>query len=150
MKSYFFVRINQGTHQGWMPQFQNWNSIKKKSILLLKWAKKTQHFFFPFTFFDTNLLNFYSFFKVFWCCHLSFFLFLKKLALFYILFILKLSHCMLAKREKLKGKSVWKSKLKKKKCWGYPKHLFELLVTAIACVQRYIFYEKKAKTKKII
>lgn len=28
--------------------------------------------------------------------------------------------------------------------------MFELLVIAIACVQKYIFYEKKAKTKKII
>lgn len=61
-----FVRINQGTHQGWMPQFQNWNSIKKikyfTSEMGKKKKKKQNFFFFPFMFFDTNLLNFYSFF----------------------------------------------------------------------------------------
>lgn len=56
---------------------------------------------------------------------------------------------MLAKREHLKGRKKL-LKTNKKKCGGHPKHLFELLVIAIACVQRYIFYEKKAKTKKIV
>lgn len=58
---------------------------------------------------------------------------------------------MLAKRNNGREEKKNNSKTnKKKKCGGYPKHLFELLVIAIACVQRYIFYEKKAKTKKII
>lgn len=71
------------------------------------------------------------------------------LSLFCILFIVKkIIACL------LKGKN-WRKKMyenqkQTKKCWGYPKHLFELLVIAIACVQKYIFYEKKAKTKKII
>lgn len=97
--------------------------------------------------FDTNLLNFYSFLKVFWCCHLSYLLFL--LSLFYILFILKRIIACLLKGKNWRKKCM-KIKNKQKKCWGYPKHLFELLVIAIACVQKYIFYEKKAKTKKII
>lgn len=102
--------------------------------------------------FDTNLLNFYSFLKVVWCCHLSYLLFYYH---YFVFCSSSKNHCMLAKREKLKEKMYENQKQtkktkKNKKCWGYPKHLFELLVMAIACVQKYIFYEKKAKTKKFI
>lgn len=56
-----FIRINQGKHQGWMSHFQNWISIKNKIFYFWNGQK---HFLSLYVF-DTNLLNFYSFFKSF-------------------------------------------------------------------------------------
>lgn len=110
-------------------------------------GKKTNIFLSLYVF-DTNLLNFYSFLKVFWCCHLSYLLFFNIIILYFCSSSKKIIACLL--KGKNWRKKCMKIKNKQKKCWGYPKHLFELLVIAIACVQKYIFYEKKAKTKKII
>lgn len=133
-----FDRTNQGTHQGWMPHFQNQKS--KRNYFISEMGK----IWLSLYVFDTNLLTFDCFKGLLMLSFIPF-----TFLLFCILFILK-SHCMLC----LKGnwrENVWKLKAKskkKKKSCGYPKHLFELLVTANACVQRYIFYEKKQKLKR--
>lgn len=118
--------------------------IKNLNILLLKWANRKKKHFFPFMFLILICWIFILFLNS--LLMLSFVL-LTFLLLFCILFILfrekKIIACLL-KGNKIKKKFM-KIKRWKKKCWGYPKHLFELLVIAIACVQRYIFYEKESK-----
>ncbi len=99
--------------------------------------------------FDTNLLNFYSFFKG--LLMLSFVLFtFFLLSLFCILFIPKKIIACLLKGKNWRKKCMKIKNKQKKNVEGIPNICLSCLVTAIACVQKYIFYEKKAKTKKII
>lgn len=97
--------------------------------------------------FDTNLLNFLIlFFKG--LLMLSFVPFTFFLTIILYSVAPKKIACLL--KGKIEGGKNFKNRGKKKWRVSSVQHLFELLVTAIACVQRYIFYEKKAKTKKII
>lgn len=150
MKSYFLQDKSRDASRWKSPTFKI--EITSQIVFVLFFSKDGQTHFPPLMFLILLIWRIFSLFfflkkknNVFWCCHLSHLLFLT--SLFYILFDPRKSHCMLAKREKLMEKCM-KNK-NKKRCWRYPKHFFKLLVTAIACVQRYIFYEK-AKTKKII
>lgn len=97
-----FVRINQGTHQGWMPQFQNWNSIKNKIFYF--WNGQKKNIFLSLYVFDTNLLNFYSFLRSFdvVICPIYFFI----IIILYFVHPQKIIACL------LKGKN-WRKKCMK-------------------------------------
>lgn len=131
-----------------MPHVHNRTRIKRMKYFPSEMGKTN---FLSLYVFDTNLLNFciLFFFKGLLMLSFVLFTFFFLTIILYFVYPKKIA-CLL--KGKIEGKKIQKPKKKKKKMWRASsiKHLFELLVTAIACVQRYIFYEKKAKTKKII
>lgn len=81
---------------------------------------------------------------------LSFVLFLFfKNHYFVFLFILKKNHCMLAKREKLKGKHVWKSKTNKKMLRVSKTFVWVACYSNCLCSKVHFLW-KESKLKKII
>lgn len=97
-----FVRINQGTHQGWMPQFRNSISIRNlKKYILLRWAK--QHFLFPLFLIQISWI-FILFFKGLLMLSFVLFLFFNIIILYFCSSSRKIIACL------LKGKN-WRENM---------------------------------------